>query len=146
VKNKLRWIGLLALPLLFGMQPMQPLTPTKTDGANDQVLAQLNLKTFAYSWNVETTARYVFVFDATTLPNNGTVTNCSTSHVTGCALWCRYTTNSGTAPGDDWADWGSVPISAKFGLIIAVSTGAGCQTFTTDAGSQTANSIVSQAY
>jgi len=124
--------------------PFQPLTTTKSDGVSKQQLAHLNLKTFAISWNAETTARYVFVFDGLDVPSNGSITNCSTSHVTGCALWCRYAVNSGTAPSNDWADWGVAPLAAKFGTVIAVSTGAGCGTLTLDAGA--GNTIVSQAY
>lgn len=104
----------------------------------------LNLKTFSISWNAETTARYVMVFDGVALPSNGTPTLCTTSHVTGCMLWCRYAVNSGTAPSSDWADWGEAPLAAKFGLVIAVSTGAGCGTLTADAGA--GNTIISQAY
>lgn len=135
---------LLFVPLLMALSPFQPLTTTKTDSTASQVLTQLNLKTMAISWNAETTARYVFVFDGTAVPSNGSVTNCSTSHVTGCSLWCRYAINSGTAPSDDWADWGVAPLAAKFGTVIVVSTGASCGTLTADAGA--GNTIVSQSY
>jgi hypothetical protein len=137
-------LAFLIIPLLMAMSPFQPLTTVKTDAVASQVLTHLNLKTIKISWNAETTARYVFVFDGVAVPTGGTVTNCSTSHVTGCALWCQYMINSGTAPSNDWADWGVAPLAAKFGLVIAVSTGAGCNTFTTDAG--VGNSITSQAY
>lgn len=138
-------LGLLLIAsTAFAIGPMLSLTSTQTNATSSQVLPQLNLKTFVISWNATVTPRYVIVFDGTTLPSNGATTACTTSHVTGCFLWCRYAVNSAIAPNNDWADWGVAPLGAKFGLVIAISTGAGCGTLTTDVAA--ANTIVSQSY
>jgi hypothetical protein len=143
--KKLTFLFLLLLfPVMsWATSPLQPLAPQIAIGVGSQVLTGLNLATFSITWDAAVTPRYTMVFDGTVLPGNGSTTSCKTSHVTGCMLWCRYAVNSAVAPSDDWAVWSPTPLAAKFGLVVAMSTGAGCGTLTVDGSNDT---FVSQAY
>lgn len=137
------WLSNSFAARAWALAPFQPLAPQTLLAAGSQPLTGLYLETYNVSWQTTTTARYVMVFDATSLPGNGATTACTTSHVAGCLLWCRYAVNSGSAPQNDWAVWGDAPLAAKFGLVIALSTGAGCGTLTVDGAN---DNWTSQAY
>jgi hypothetical protein len=83
------------------------------------------------SWNSATTARYLFVFDSNSTSTHNT-TPCSVTQVNGCLLYCSYVSNSGTAPDFNAWDWVMHPFTARNGIVMALSTGAGCGTFTVD--------------
>ena len=92
-----------------------------------------NLVTITATWNAAVTARYLFVFDGTVLPGNGAVASCQSSYVTGCWMYCAFVTTSASAPNTQSWDFTSHPMGkAKFGLVTALSTGAGCGTLTVD--------------
>ncbi|SRR6266851_2475147 len=112
--------------------PWQGLTTTNGVAAGSQVLPHRQLLTTAITWNAATTARYLMVFDGVALPSNGATTTCTVSHVTGCLLWCGFLPNSTSAPNLQTLDWTVHPLSANFGLVLALSTGAGCGTLTVD--------------
>lgn len=118
----------------WAILPFQAITPQQSASAEgSHIFTGFNLVTTEVTWNAATTARYFFVFDSATLPGNGATTSCTSSHVTGCYLWCAFVTNSTAAPNSQSRDFTVHPIgSAKFGIVEALSTGAGCGTFTVD--------------
>lgn len=123
----------LLLPLSASAQ-MAPLGVQGSNAAEGKHLFTFNsLATVAVTWNTATTARYLMVFEGPA-PSNGAVTNCQTTLATGCVLYCAYATNSGTAPSLQTFDWTLHPVASQLGLGIgvALSTGAGCATFTVD--------------
>lgn len=78
------------------------------------------------SWQVAVTARYLMVFDATALPANGTITA-----ATGLA-YCLYLPETLSAPNRFTLDWTTHPALMQHGVVVALSTGAGCGTLTVD--------------
>lgn len=123
----LLWTG-----LAFAQKATESLPTTQSAAANSLVLPGLNFYGVVINWQSATTARYFMIFDGTALPSNGAVAGCSASWVTGCLLFCQYMGNSGSAPGSYQVDYTSHPVSGKFGIVEAVSTGAGCATLTAD--------------
>lgn len=130
----------LFLALVFALWPIvafadpvgQPVYfQSSASAEGSHVFTGKNLYSITISWNSATSARYLMVFDATTLPGNGSTTTCNSSWTTGCLLYCGYVTSSGSAPGSTLYG-GTPPTSAKFGIVAALSTGAGCGTLTVD--------------
>lgn len=128
-------VGLLLLSARFAsaIEPMQPIAPQQSTAAEgSHIFVGKNITTIAMTWNAAVTARYLIIFDATTLPGNGAISSCSSSHVTGCWLWCSFIPTSTSAPQRDTEDWTVHPLAGTFGIVAAMSTGAGCGTLTTD--------------
>lgn len=97
------------------------------------VFAFRNLAKVKVVWASATTARYLMIFDSTSLPANGATTSCSSEpNTSGCLAWCGYMPNSTTAPNEQWFDWGFWPLKLQYGTVAAVSTGANCGTLTVD--------------
>ena len=136
-KNMKKITSLIAVMLLWGglacaQKATETIPTTQSAAAGDLVLPGLNFYGVVVNWQSATTARYFMVFDATALPSNGAVAGCSAGWTTGCLLFCQYMSNSGSAPGAYQVDYTAHPFAAKFGLVEAVLTGAGCATLTVD--------------
>ena len=89
------------------------------------------------TWNAGTAARYLMVFDGTAAPSNGTPTACNPTAATNpakCMAYCIYVPSSTSAPAMFTLDFTSHPFPLRNGLTVALSTGAGCGTFTADTG------------
>ena len=84
------------------------------------------------NWQAATTARYFMLFDATSLPANGSTTSCTTTQSNGCLALCIYLTESTSAPNRFALDYTQHPIAMRSGVTAALSTGAGCGTLTVD--------------
>lgn len=99
---------------------------------------QLSGTTFSgisISWQTQTAARYFMVFDSNTAPGNGSTTSCTASQTNGCLSYCLFVPTSTSAPNAFTLDWTLHPVPVRNGVYVAMSTGAGCGTFTQDTGS-----------
>ena len=117
----------------YALGPQQSISVYSTStAAADLVLSQKIFYGASVNWQSADSARYFMLIDGTSLPSNGTIASCSASYVSGCLLWCGWEPLSTDEPGAYTIDFTAHPIAAKFGLIVAESTGAGCGTLTID--------------
>jgi hypothetical protein len=132
-----RVLSSLILILALALPAMAQTVPTPYQGSTSAEGSHLFLGTtmlgMTVDWNAETTARYLMIFDSNSTATTST-TPCSVTQTKGCLLYCAYMPTSGTAPGSFIEDWVLHPITAQNGIVAAASTGAGCGTFTVDAG------------
>lgn len=143
MRNKYRFIGklsiaflfLLAIPAVGRAQLVPTRTQSSTSAEGSHVFSGTTLVSLAVTWNAATTARYLMIFDGVALPSNGSTTSCTSqgsTPVTGCLAWCGFMPNSTSAPNLQTVDWTMHPIVTNFGIVAAMSTGAGCGTLTVD--------------
>lgn len=109
-----------------------PMQSSPAAGEGSHVFGGTITSGVTVTWNAGTTARYLMLFDGTSVPSNGATTSCTTTQQAGCLAWCAYLTESTTAPNRFALDWTLHPIPLRKGAIWALSTGAGCGTFTAD--------------
>ena len=132
-----RIILLFAVILVLALPVRAQTIPTPYQGSTSAEGSHLFFGTtmlgMTVNWNAETTARYLMIFDSNSTATTST-TPCSVTQTKGCLLYCAYMSGSGTAPGAFIEDWVLHPITAQNGIVAAASTGAGCGTFTVDAG------------
>ena len=128
----------LLLILAFWLIPLAaeaqyvPLPPQGSSAAEaSHLFSGLKLVNLTINWQSASTARYLFVFDSNSTGTHST-TPCSSSQVNGCLLYCSYLPNSTTAPDVQTYNWGTSPLAGRNGIVAALSTGAGCGTFTAD--------------
>jgi len=128
--------GIFSLLLLWpARDAFAQLAPSPILGCGAAASCQLPgtiFKGVSISWQAATTARYLMVFDSTSLPSNGSTTLCSTTQSNGCLAYCLYMPESTAAPNRFTLDWTMHPVSTRNGVRVAVSTGAGCGTLTID--------------
>lgn len=140
-----RIILLFAVMLALALPVRAQTSPTYYQGSASAEAAHLFSGTVAYGvtvdWNAETTARYLMVFDSNSTSTHST-TPCSVTQVNGCLIYCAYMSGSGVAPGAFIEDWVLHPMKGQNGIVMGISTGAGCGTYTADAGA--GNFIYSQ--
>ena len=131
MKRVLFVIALLLLPAVAHaqLQPVPPQASSAAEGYHQFVGTQLSNLTV--NWQSSTTARYLMIFDSTA-ESKDTATPCSTTAANGCLLYCLYVTASTTAPDSVTLSWVGNPIQAVNGINAAMSSGAGCGTFTVD--------------
>ena len=127
---------LLALALMLGLHGIAhaQLFPIPLQGCSGVGGCQLAGTTFtgiSISWQSQTAARYFMVFDSTSSGNN-TATSCSTTQTNGCLAYCLFVPTSTLAPGSFTLDWTLHPVLMRNGVYVALSTGAGCGTYTPD--------------
>lgn len=127
-------LGLLLAAPAWATPLVENAIPTQgsTAAEGSHVFKALTLTTVGVTWQGATTARYLMIFDGTSLPVNGATTGCAANHSSGCLAWCQYMPNSTSAPNVQWYDWTTHPMRNIFGTVVAVSTGAGCGTLTVD--------------
>lgn len=134
MKRLLSAIGLIVL--LAGSVHAQQLGPTPIQGSSaaegSHVFSGTTFQGAVVTWQSATTARYFMVFDATSLPSNGSTTSCTASQFNGCLSMCIYMTESTLAPNRFAIDYTAHPIVTRNGVVEALSTGAGCGTLTVD--------------
>lgn len=104
--------------------PIQGTTANTPEGSH--VFAGTSFSGVSISWQTATTARYLMVFDATATPSNGTITAATN------LAYCLYLPETLSAPNRFTLDWTTHPATMRNGVVVALSTGAGCGTFTTD--------------
>ena len=135
---------LLLLLLLLLVEPwdarcQQVTTPVQgSAAAGDTGSHAFNSTVFkgvTISWNAGTTARYMMVFDGAA-PSNGSTTACTTTQAAKCLAYCTYVPASTQAPGVFVLDFTEHPFFVKNNVTVALSTGAGCGTFTADTGTE----------
>lgn len=133
--KKLVIIAFLLLPALAHAQVQAVPTQQSTAAEGSHVFSGTQMSSITVSWNAATTARYLIIFDATTLPSNGATTACTASAgapANPCWTFCQYLNTSGTAPSSQ--SFGQAPalLARNGAFVAAVSTGAGCGTLTVD--------------
>lgn len=115
--------------------PIQGTTANTPEGSH--VFAGTTFSGVSISWQTATTARYLMVFDATSTPSNGTITAATN------LAYCLYLPETLSAPNRFTLDWTTHPATMRNGVVVALSTGAGCGTFTVDT---TSNYFYSQVH
>jgi hypothetical protein len=129
----------LALLLVLGSVAHAQVKPMPMKGNNSAagsfLFSGTTVPDMTVTWNGETTARYLMIFDGP-LPSNGSVTRCDNTQAASCLLYCAFIQNSTSAPGVQAWDWIMHPFTSTNGkgITAAASTGAGCGTLTVDAG------------
>lgn len=136
---KFKAILIVAFVLAFGPLAHAQLAPTRTQSSTSaegsHVFSGTTLLGIAVTWQTATTARYLMIFDGVAVPSNGATTSCTsqgTTPVTGCLAWCGFFPNSTSAPNLQTVDFTTHPLMLNFGIVAAMSTGAGCGTLTAD--------------
>lgn len=123
----------LAVPVFAQTKPIPYQGSAAAEGSH--LFVGTTIIDMSVSWNAATTARYLMLFDSNSASTHNT-TPCSgataSPPVNGCLLYCFYIPTSGTAPDSYAWDWVMHPITAHNGILAALSTGAGCGTFTAD--------------
>lgn len=126
---------IIAIPVIGNAQLVPTRTQSSTSAEGSHVFSGTTLEGIAITWQTATTARYLMIFDGVALPSNGSTTSCTSqgsSPVTGCLAWCGFMPNSTSAPNLQTVDFTTHPIVTNFGVVAAMSTGAGCGTLTVD--------------
>ena len=135
-----RWLLLLLLLLAWpwNARCQQAAIPIQGSAAagdtGSHVFSTYLFKGVTVTWNAGTVARYLMVFDGTATPSNGSTTSCVTAQATGCLAYCQYVPSSTSAPAFFSLDFNDHPFPLRNGMVAALSTGAGCGTFTKDTG------------
>lgn len=125
----------LMLPVIGNAQLVPITSQSSTSAEASHVFIGKTLVSLAVTWQTATTARYLMIFDGVALPSNGSTTSCTSqgsSPVTGCLAWCGFMPNSTSAPNLQTIDFTTHPLTTNFGVVAAMSTGAGCGTLTAD--------------
>ena len=131
--------AILAIALVLGLVvqvhahevPYIPWQSTAIEGSHiapGTILAALTV-----TWHSQA-ARWVMVFDGTSIPSNGATSTCTSAQASQCLLYCAYIQNSGSqADGSAFFGNDIFPLRARNGLAIAISTNsAGCGTLAVD--------------
>lgn len=135
MKNWVLFLAMLLSPAAASAQ----IVPLPMQGSSSAEASHLFTGTvmpsITINWQSASTARYLFIFDSTSTATHNT-TPCAASNasqVNGCLLYCAYLPNSTSAPNIQTFDWSMHPFFARTGgIVAALSTGAGCGTFTAD--------------
>jgi hypothetical protein len=123
---------LLLLPTV-ALAQLQPIPVQGSNAAEGyHVFSGSIFSGITVSWQSNTTARYIMLFDATAIPSNGTTTQCTNKQFSGCLAWCAYLPESITAPNRFTLDWTIHPVPMRNGVVVALSSGAGCGTLAVD--------------
>ena len=131
MKRLLLILAFWLIPLAAGAQSVPLPMQGSTAAEASHLFSGTKLFNLTVTWQSATTARYLFVFDSNSTGTHST-TPCSSSQVNGCLLYCMFMPNSTSAPSAQTWAWNINPILARNGFVTALSTGAGCGTFTAD--------------